>query len=134
MSTAVRVDQERLQHTLVHDKVTLGPITELDTDTEDAAGTYKMGVNEFTVICETETNDKDFIIELPDVEETAGNFYVIYMTDHHAGEDVTITDGQPNTPIGVFKTAATIVLDAADDYIIVYSDGYVYHEVVDGYT
>jgi len=74
------------------------------------------------------TTGDAFTITLPDVAESAGRIYTIYMVARSDTDDITIEDN------GDDSSLTDITLDAAAEYSILYSDGYEWFELASNHA
>ena len=75
-----------------------------------------LGVNDQVV--RASTTGTAFTITLPNVVEAKGRIYTIYMVARSATDDITIQD------LGADTGLSDITLNAADERVALYSDGY----------
>ena len=92
-----------------------------------AAPTYQMTVTDHILIAISSAADAAGIVTLPPVAEAAGQFYYICAPTGAAGGDISVY---------IKETAAEFAtlgdLDADDDHVIFFSDGYNWRGVFDG--
>jgi hypothetical protein len=84
-----------------------------------ATTTLAMDVNDQAVRCDS--SDGAFTVTLPSVREAAGRIYsIVFVTDNG---DITIQDKNGDAAFG------DITMDTATDFVILYSDGYMWHSL-----
>jgi len=79
--------------------------------------------NNLVVRASTTSGGSAFTITLAPVAEMVGKVVSIYMVARDAAKDITVSDKVNDA------SRADITLDAADEYTLLYCDGYEYHEI-----
>jgi len=93
-----------------------------------AATTLTMDINDQVVRVTTTSDADNTAITLPSVREAAGRIYSIYFVTRGDDESVVISDKGDDAGL------SDITLDAADEYSILYSDGYAWYEIASSHT
>lgn len=79
------------------------------------------------VRCSTAGAGTAFTITLPSASEAAGRIFAIYMTARDT-DDVTVSD------LADDASRADIVLNLADEYTILYCDGFSFYEIASNHS
>jgi len=90
--------------------------------------TLSMDINDQVVKVTTTSDADNTAITLPSVRAAVGRIYSIYFDTLGDDESVVISD------LGDDAGLSDITLDAADEYSILYSDGYRWYEIASNHS
>ena len=88
---------------------------------------YSLKVTENVVRATSENADGSAILYLPGVTEAAGMFFYITAPTGATGGDISVYDEESGAEISTYGD-----LDADDDHVLLFSDGYNWRVVLDG--
>ncbi len=107
------------------DKVTRFNLDEVKQKTVLPEAAISLGLGEQVVRAKTTSGGVAFTITLPSVVEAAGELYSITMVARDAAKDITVEDLDGDAGL------TDVVLDLADEHVILLSDGYTWALIFD---
>ena len=110
---------------MFNDKVTRFNLDEVKQKTVIVSATKSLGIGEQVVRASTLSGGSAFTITLPSVVEAAGQLYSITQVARDSTKDVTVEDLDGDAGL------TDVVLDLADEHVILLSNGYTWALIFD---
>ncbi len=110
---------------MFNDKITRFNLDEIKQKTVVPIATLALSFGEQVVRGSTTPGGVAFTITLPSVVEAAGQFYSITMVARDAAKNITVEDLDGDAGLG------DVVLDLADEHVILLSNGYTWALIFD---